>query len=218
MFKDIPGAWDTFERDSIDLNRDANQDHQMPAWMFSMRVGHMIIVALIGLKKSGKTTTAEALIREFKSRGYKVGGLKFMTLSRFTVDTEGKDTWRHKKAGADFVVSLSEDEMAFIERREGHAKLDDAMKHIPADADILICEGLTEERPDVIRIVLAREASLLADTFKVRGIRKGVIALSGIMSNDMKGHPDYPVFNCNLPEEVSQLADLILRESEKRSG
>jgi molybdopterin-guanine dinucleotide biosynthesis protein B len=178
----------------------------------------MIIVALIGLKKSGKTTTAEALIREFKSRGYKVGGLKFMTLSKFTVDTEGKDTWRHKNAGADFVVSLSEDEMAFIESREGHAKLDDAMKHIPTDTDILVCEGLTEDRPEVIRIVVAGEVSLLDDTFKVKGINKGVLALSGIMSNDTKEHPEYPVFNCNLPEEASQLVDLILRESEKRRG
>ena len=178
----------------------------------------MIIVALIGLKKSGKTTTAEALIREFKSRNYKVGGLKFMTLSKFTVDTEGKDTWRHKQAGADFVVSLSEDEMAYIERRAGHASLDDALQHVPEDTDILVCEGLTEERPDVIRIVIAREPGLLDDTFRVRGIKEGIVALSGIMANDHTEHPDYPVFNCNLPGEVFQLADLILQESEKRSG
>jgi molybdopterin-guanine dinucleotide biosynthesis protein B len=186
--------------------------------MFSLSVFSMIIISLIGLKKSGKTTTAEALIREFKSRGYKVGGVKFMNLSKFTVDTEGKDTWRHKEAGADFVVSLSEDEMAFIERREEHASLDNALEHIPKDTDILVCEGLTEDRPGIIRIVIAKDSGLLNDTFEVRGIKEGVIALSGILANKISQHPNYPVFNCNLPEETSQLADLILRESEKRSG
>ncbi len=176
----------------------------------------MIIVALIGLKKSGKTTTAEALIREFKSRGYKVGGVKFMTRSKFTVDTEGKDTWRHKEAGADFVVSLSENEMAYIERREGHASLKDAMEHIPADTEILICEGLTENGPNVIRIVVAKEQKLLKDTFEVRGIKDGVIALTGIMANTEKEHPDYPVFNCRSSEETAQMVNLILQESEKR--
>jgi molybdopterin-guanine dinucleotide biosynthesis protein B len=178
----------------------------------------MIIVSLIGLKKSGKTTTAEALIKEFKSRGYKVGGLKFMILSKFTVDTEGKDTWRHKEAGADFVISLSEDELAYIERREVHASLDDAVSHVPKDTDILICEGLTEDRPGIIKVVIAKETRMLKDTFEVRGIKDGVIALSGIMANEEHHHPDYPVFNCNLQEEASQLADLILQESERRNG
>lgn len=178
----------------------------------------MIIVSLIGLKKSGKTTTAEALIGEFKSRGYKVGGIKFMVHSKFTVDTKGKDTWRHKEAGADFVVSMSEDELAYIERREGHPSMDEVMGYIPEDTDILICEGLTEDRPGIIRIVIAREPGLLQDTFEVRGISDGVIALSGIIANENHQHPNYPVFNCNLPEETSRLADLILQESEKTSG
>ena len=64
----------------------------------------MIIVSLIGLKKCGKTTTSEALISEFKSRGMKVGGVKWMVQASFTIDTEGKDTWRHQQAGADFTV------------------------------------------------------------------------------------------------------------------
>lgn len=177
----------------------------------------MIIVALIGLKKSGKTTSAEALIREFKSRGYRVGGVKFMTLSKFTVDTEGKDTWRHKEAGADVVVSLSQDELAYIEKRE-RASLEDALKHIPSNIDVLICEGLTEYRDGIVRIVVAREIGLLSDTFEIRGIKEGVIALAGIMTNDVSEHPDHPVFNCTVPGEASALVDLIIEESETPHG
>jgi len=180
--------------------------------------GPMIIVALIGLKKSGKTTTAEALIREFKARGYKVGGVKFMTLSKFTLDTEGKDTWRHKEAGADVVVSLSRGELAYIERLEDHASLDDALKHLPRDIEVLICEGLTEERKGLIRVVAARDVGSLKDTFDVRGITGGVIALTGIIANEVKEHPLYPVFNCTVAEEASALVDLILEESETPGG
>jgi len=178
----------------------------------------MMIVALIGLKKSGKTTSAEALIKEFKSRGYRVGGVKLMTRSKFTVDTEGKDTWRHARAGADVVLSLSEGEMAYIEKRDSSASLEDALKHLPSDIDVLICEGLTEYRKGIIRIVVARDISLLSDTFEVRGIRKGVVALTGIMANKVREHPDHPVFNCTIPEEASALADLIIRESETPEG
>jgi len=182
-----------------------------------MRV-RMIIVAVIGLKKSGKTTTAEALIREFKARGYKVGGVKVMTLSKFTVDTEGKDTWRHKEAGADVVISLSGGELAYIERLERHASLDDALKHLPPDIEVLICEGLTEERKGIIRVVAARDLGSLGDTFDVRRITGGVIAITGIMANAVKEHALYPVFNCTVAEEASALVDLILEESETPDG
>ncbi|MBN1538775.1 MAG: molybdopterin-guanine dinucleotide biosynthesis protein B, partial [Candidatus Thermoplasmatota archaeon] len=113
----------------------------------------MIIVSLIGLKKSGKTTVAEALISEFKSRGMKVGAVKSMTLSRFTVDTEGKDTWRHRRAGADVVLSLSADEFAYIESRKEPPGLEDVLNMIPRDVDILICEGVTADVSGLIRIV-----------------------------------------------------------------
>ena len=83
----------------------------------------MIIVSLIGLKKTGKTTCIEALIKEFKSRGMKVGTVKSMVHSKFTIDTEGKDTWRHQEAGADFVVSLSKDEIAYIEKRPARSQI-----------------------------------------------------------------------------------------------
>ena len=98
----------------------------------------MIIVSLIGLKKSGKTTCVEALVREFKGRGMKVGAVKSMVHSRFTVDTEGKDTWRHQRAGADFVISLSKDEMAYIERRPARSRLDEFLRFVPSDTDVLV--------------------------------------------------------------------------------
>lgn len=176
----------------------------------------MIVVELIGLKKSGKTTSAEALIKEFKGRGLKVGAVKSMRLSRFTIDTEGKDTWRHKEAGADFVISLSDGELGYIERREEHTSLEDALEFVPEDTQILICEGVVDDHENVVRIVVAKERSLLKDTFEVRGIRDGVIAITGIMANSYHDELDLPVFNCLRSEGASKLCDLILEKAKER--
>jgi molybdopterin-guanine dinucleotide biosynthesis protein MobB len=175
----------------------------------------MIVVSLVGLKKCGKTTVAEALIREFKNRGYKVGGVKVMHHASMTMDTEAKDTWRQKKAGADLVVSLSKNELGYIERFGKPAMLADALRIIPKDTDILICEGLTDPAPEILRIVLAERPELLPETFEVRGHCENVIALSGIMANETRVHPDYPVFNCIEENDTRRLADLILAEAGK---
>jgi molybdopterin-guanine dinucleotide biosynthesis protein MobB len=140
----------------------------------------MIIVSLIGLKKCGKTTTAEALIREFKKRGYKTGGVKSMPHSNFTIDVQGKDTWRQKEAGADFVISLSKHEIAYIEPHQlisdsnDRPSLEDVLRLVPQDTEVLICEGLTEDDPRIIRVVLAKSPELVKETFEVRGLNKGI--------------------------------------------
>jgi molybdopterin-guanine dinucleotide biosynthesis protein MobB len=173
----------------------------------------VIIVSLIGLKKCGKTTCVEALVREFKSRGMKVGTVKSMVHSKFTIDTEGKDTWRHQEAGADFVVSLSKDELAYIEKRPSRSKLDEFLRLMPGDTDILICEGLEDTDARIIRILVAKSSEFLAETFAVRGAQENVVALTGIIANRTKEHERYPVFNCTEDREVRALADLILKNS-----
>ncbi|MBI5001026.1 MAG: molybdopterin-guanine dinucleotide biosynthesis protein B [Euryarchaeota archaeon] len=173
----------------------------------------MIVVSLLGLKKCGKTTTAEALIREFKRRGFKVGGVKCMHHAAMTIDAEGKDTFRQMEAGADFVISLSKGEIAYIEKKKGRLSLADALRHVPCDSDIIICEGLEDDAPGILRVVLAKSPELLPETFKIRGVEGGVLALSGVMANKAKRRLEYPVFNCTVPRQVRALADLILSKA-----
>ena len=87
------------------------------------------------------------------------------------------------------------------------------MEHVPDDTDILICEGLTDPDPRILRIIVARSPELLTETFEVRGAQENIIALTGIMANDTMEHPDYPVFNCMEPGGLSGLADLILKST-----
>jgi len=76
----------------------------------------MFIVAVVGSKKSGKTTAVEILVRGLTKRGYKVATVKHIPETDLTIDTKGKDTWRHAKAGARTVISVS------TQRTNGHQK------------------------------------------------------------------------------------------------
>ncbi|MDZ7642747.1 MAG: molybdopterin-guanine dinucleotide biosynthesis protein B [Desulfurivibrio sp.] len=61
------------------------------------------VVALVGKPDCGKTTLLEKLLPELRERGYRVGTIKHH-VHEFAMDTPGKDTWRHKQAGAEAVV------------------------------------------------------------------------------------------------------------------
>lgn len=57
------------------------------------------IVAVVGKSNSGKTTLIEKLLPELNKRGYRVATVKHHNHA-LEIDTPGKDSWRHKQAGA----------------------------------------------------------------------------------------------------------------------
>lgn len=137
--------------------------------------------------------------------------------ARMTIDTKGKDTWRHRQAGADCVVSLSMGELAYIERKRGRATIADVMRHVPEDLDVLVCEGVEDDSPTIVRIVAVKSPDFIPETLKIRGLRdsSGIVALTGILANKTKVHPRYPVFNCTKAENVRRLADLTLAKAKQ---
>ncbi len=72
------------------------------------------IISIISKKRSGKTTLLEKLIPELKQRGYRVGVVKHDTHG-FDIDHEGKDTYRHKAAGAEAVLISSPWKISLIQ-------------------------------------------------------------------------------------------------------
>ena len=71
------------------------------------------IVCFVGRSNSGKTTLIERLIPELTQAGYRVATIKHAGHG-FDLDTEGKDSWRHKRAGASQVVVLSKGSLAMF--------------------------------------------------------------------------------------------------------
>jgi molybdopterin-guanine dinucleotide biosynthesis protein B len=170
------------------------------------------IIDVAGLKKTGKTTVVENLVSELTSQGYKVGTLKKIHIPNFTIDQEGKDTYRHKKAGAKFVISMAPEEIALIKQHDGERRLSEIIDLIPQGIDFLICEELNEAREDILYIITLDNLKTLDKTLRVRAVGNNIIAIAGVVSNTDTKHDKYPIINTTQKEGVKQLVDIILKK------
>jgi molybdopterin-guanine dinucleotide biosynthesis protein B len=97
------------------------------------------LVSVVGKSDAGKTTLLEKLIPELKRRGYRVATVKHDAHS-FEIDQPGKDTWRHRQAGADVVVISSKDKIATIRGVDEEMSLHQIADTITG-VDIILTEG-----------------------------------------------------------------------------
>jgi molybdopterin-guanine dinucleotide biosynthesis adapter protein len=102
------------------------------------------IVSIVGKSESGKTTLIEKLLPELVRRGYRVATVKH-DVHGFEVDREGKDSWRHKKAGAHSVVISSPFKAALIRDVEKDLNLDEIREKLIRDVDLILSEGFKKD-------------------------------------------------------------------------
>jgi molybdopterin-guanine dinucleotide biosynthesis protein B len=101
----------------------------------------MKVVGFSGYSGAGKTTLVEQLIPRLKRAGLRVSVVKHAHHA-FDVDREGKDSWRHRKAGAYEVVVASDVRMAKI--REYEVQADPSVHALIAElseCDWVLVEG-----------------------------------------------------------------------------
>ena len=98
------------------------------------------IVSIIGKSNSGKTTLIEGLIREITHRGYRVATIKH-NLHGFEIDHEGKDSWRHRRAGAHMTVMASPHQVAVIEDAGKDYTITELRDRYIREVDIILIEG-----------------------------------------------------------------------------
>lgn len=82
----------------------------------------MNVVCFAGYSGSGKTTLVEGVISALKLRGLRVSVVKHAH-HKFDIDHPGKDTWRHRQAGAFEVVAASSQRMALVREFEQETQL-----------------------------------------------------------------------------------------------
>ncbi len=101
----------------------------------------MRIFGLAGWSGSGKTTLMTALIPEFVARGITVSTIKHAHHA-FDVDQPGKDSWRHRQAGASEVMVVSERRWALMHELRGAPEpgLDELVPRM-TPVDLLLVEG-----------------------------------------------------------------------------
>ncbi len=100
----------------------------------------ILILSIVSKKNCGKTTLLEKLIPELKERGYRVGILKH-DVHGFDIDHEGKDTFRHKAAGADTVAISCPWKVSVIKDVAEELTPDQLVKQYFRDVDIVLTEG-----------------------------------------------------------------------------
>ena len=87
----------------------------------------------------GKTTLAEGVIRELKVKGYSIATIKH-DVHGFDIDKKGKDTYRHREAGADTIIISSQNRMAMIKEVEEEVSLNSLIEMVD-HKDFIIVEG-----------------------------------------------------------------------------
>lgn len=116
------------------------------------------VVCVVGKKKSGKTTFLEKLIPELARRGLRVGTVKHDTHG-FDMDTPGKDTWRHRQAGAAAVAIASPWRLAYIAELETEPSLDELAAGLLGHVDIVLTEGYASSDKPKIEVFRTEEHS-----------------------------------------------------------
>jgi len=117
------------------------------------------VVSIVGKSGTGKTTLIEKIIPELTRKGWRVATIKHSHRG-FDVDREGKDSWRHRKAGARVTVMASPDQVALVENSERNLDIGELRDRYIHDVDIILSEGFKgNEYPkiEVSRAILNRE-------------------------------------------------------------
>lgn len=156
----------------------------------------MKILTVCGITKSGKTTTAEHLIRELTGRGYTVGSLKDIHFEEFAIDEPGTNTHRHRLAGADPVTARGLFETDVLFGRQ--LTLEEMMPFY--HQDYLVLEGW--ELPGIPMILTAHGVGELEERDN-----PFVFAVCGRISADMVEYKGRPVIDATA--DIKKLVDLV---------
>jgi molybdopterin-guanine dinucleotide biosynthesis protein B len=153
------------------------------------------IVSIVGKSDSGKTTLIEKLLPELTRRGYRIATVKH-DIHGFEVDREGKDSWRHKQAGAHTVVISSPKKVALIRDVETDLTLEEIREKLIQDVDLILSEGYKKDVQPKIEIfrkekhkqlLCTKEDNLVA----IVSNKKFKVGVSCFFLDDIKGVADF---------------------------
>lgn len=98
------------------------------------------VFGIAGFKNAGKTTLLVALVRELTARGFRVASIKHAHHA-FDIDQPGKDSYRHREAGAREVIVLSGTRLAQITELAGPPPTLAALCARLDAVDLVLAEG-----------------------------------------------------------------------------
>ncbi|NPD17250.1 molybdopterin-guanine dinucleotide biosynthesis protein B [Xinfangfangia sp. D13-10-4-6] len=111
----------------------------------------MRVYGVIGWQNSGKTTLMERLVTDITGRGLSVSTVKHVHHD-VDLDQPGKDTWRHRQAGASEVVLASANRFAILREHRGpEPDLAEVLARL-APVDLVLVEGYKRDAHPKIEV------------------------------------------------------------------
>jgi len=160
----------------------------------------MRLYGVVGWKNAGKTGLMERLVTEITGRGVTVSTVKHAHHT-FDVDHPGKDSYRHRVAGAREVLLASRNRIALMHelRAEDEPTLSELLTRLSA-VDLVLVEGYKRDSHPKIEAhrAVTGNALIAPDDPTIRAVASDVPVLS-----------DRPVFDL---DDTRAIADFILSE------
>lgn len=160
----------------------------------------MRIFGVVGYKNAGKTGLMERLVTEISGRGFSVSTLKHAHHT-FDVDQPGKDSYRHRDAGAHQVLLASRARWALMTeiRDQDEPPLADLLPRLDP-VDLVLVEGYKRDTHPKIEAYRAETGHPLIapDDPTVRAV-----------ASDTALNVDQPIFDLN---DTVGIADFIVKE------
>jgi len=160
----------------------------------------MKAIGFAGFSGSGKTHLVERLIPALRLRGLRVSVVKHAH-HNFDIDHPGKDTWRHREAGAFEVVVASDRRLALMREFERPAEL--SVHHLIAElyegVDWVLVEGFKQSnllKIEVWRAATGKPARYPHDEF--------IVAVATDTPQQLPETTLRPVLDLNDPDAVAQ--------------
>jgi molybdopterin-guanine dinucleotide biosynthesis protein MobB len=163
----------------------------------------MRVIGVVGWKNNGKTTLVVRLIEHLVARGYRVSTVKHAH-HEADLDRPGKDSWRHREAGAAEVMLATARRWALVHelRDEPEPPLDAILARL-SPADLVIVEGFKSFPHPKVEVHRAERGTPL--------IARDDPTVVAVASDEPLPDLAVPVLGL---DDVPAIADLILRRLE----
>lgn len=167
-----------------------------------------VVIGFSGVSGSGKTTIIENLIRDLKHKGLKVGTIKHDGHD-FEMDHQGKDSYRHRMAGANRVIVSSARKYAVLTNNENREMSLETLLAEQKDMDIVIFEGFKHsifKKFEVIRGAVSQSPVCDPDTLL------GIVTDLDLDIRNGQGH-SVPIYDLNTYSDLLKAITEMIEEN-----
>ncbi len=159
-----------------------------------------VLIAVSGVKNSGKTTLIQKVIPKLNENGLKVATIKHDGHD-FEADVEGTDTYKHKKAGAYGTAIFSKNKFMVVKDQNNTCE-EELMSYFQ-DADVILLEGF--KNSDYPKLEIVRKGNSDCSVCKKETLL--AIVTDTIVSNIDEKNDNIIILDIN---DIDKIAEFLL--------